>query len=169
MQRTQVWCLIQDDSTCHRATKPMCHNYWACALGPSSHNYWSPGAYHLHTAITEPLCCNYWSPYAWSLCSATREATAVRSPGIAMKSNPCSSESPHMVTKTQHSQKLNKQINKKTPDNQSNLEKEEWSWSNQLLESWSLRKGCLFIWFIASFAVVHIYNEILLGHKKEWI
>ena len=28
-------------STCLRATKPMCHNYWACALEPRSCNYWA--------------------------------------------------------------------------------------------------------------------------------
>ena len=28
--------------TCRGATKPVCHNYWACALEPASHNYWSP-------------------------------------------------------------------------------------------------------------------------------
>ena len=26
------------------ATKPVRHNYWACALEPVSHNYWSPRA-----------------------------------------------------------------------------------------------------------------------------
>ena len=26
-QRTQVRSLVQEDSTCHGATKPMCHNY----------------------------------------------------------------------------------------------------------------------------------------------
>ena len=30
-----------EDSTCHGATKPVCHNYWACALEPGSHNYWA--------------------------------------------------------------------------------------------------------------------------------
>ena len=30
MQGTQVQALIQEDPTCRRATKPMCHNYWAC-------------------------------------------------------------------------------------------------------------------------------------------
>ena len=39
---------------------------------------------------TEPTCHNYWSPHAWSPCSATREATAVRSPHTATKSSPCS-------------------------------------------------------------------------------
>ena len=29
MQGTQVWALVQEDPTCHGATKPVCHNYWA--------------------------------------------------------------------------------------------------------------------------------------------
>ena len=34
MQGTWVWCLVQEDSTCHEAAKPMYHNYWAWALEP---------------------------------------------------------------------------------------------------------------------------------------
>ena len=30
MQGTRAWSLVREDSTCHRATKPMCCNYWAC-------------------------------------------------------------------------------------------------------------------------------------------
>ena len=41
MQGTRVWALVQEDPTCRRATKPMRHNYWACALEPASHNYWA--------------------------------------------------------------------------------------------------------------------------------
>ena len=46
MQGKQVWLLIKEDPTCHRATKPMHHNYWALESGattmePTSHNYWS--------------------------------------------------------------------------------------------------------------------------------
>ena len=26
---------LQEDSTCHGASKPTCHNYWACALEPA--------------------------------------------------------------------------------------------------------------------------------------
>ena len=37
---------------------------------------------------TKPVCHNYWSPRAWSPCSATREATAMRSPRTAIKSSP---------------------------------------------------------------------------------
>ena len=38
MQEMQVWCPIQEDPTCHGATKP--HNYQACALESRTHNYW---------------------------------------------------------------------------------------------------------------------------------
>ena len=34
MQGTQVRSLAGEDPTCLRATKPMRHNYPACALGP---------------------------------------------------------------------------------------------------------------------------------------
>ena len=36
MQGTWVWFLVQEDSTCLRATKPECHNYWTCSLEPRS-------------------------------------------------------------------------------------------------------------------------------------
>ena len=29
VQGTQVRALVREDPTCHRATKPVCHNYWA--------------------------------------------------------------------------------------------------------------------------------------------
>ena len=40
------------------------------------------------SAITELVCCNYWSWSTWSLCSATRKVTAIRSPLTATKSSP---------------------------------------------------------------------------------
>ena len=57
-QGTRVQALVREDPTCRGATKPMRHNYWACALEPVSHNYWSP-----HATTTEPSCHNYWSPF----------------------------------------------------------------------------------------------------------
>ena len=39
MQGTRVRALVQEDPTCHGATKPVRHNYWACALDAASHNY----------------------------------------------------------------------------------------------------------------------------------
>ena len=41
MQGTRVQALVREDPTCHGATKPVHHNYWACALEPVSHNYWA--------------------------------------------------------------------------------------------------------------------------------
>ena len=41
MQGTQVRALVWEDPTCHGATKPVHHNYWACTLEPVSHNYWA--------------------------------------------------------------------------------------------------------------------------------
>ena len=41
MQETRVQALVQEDSTYRRATKPVHHNYWVCALEPVSHNYWA--------------------------------------------------------------------------------------------------------------------------------
>ena len=42
MQGTWVQALAREDPACRGATKPVRHNYWACALEPASHNYWSP-------------------------------------------------------------------------------------------------------------------------------
>ena len=41
MQGTWVQALVREDPTCRGATKPMRHNYWACALEPARHNYWA--------------------------------------------------------------------------------------------------------------------------------
>ena len=41
MQGTRVRALVREGPTCPGATKPMCHNYWACALEPVRHNYWA--------------------------------------------------------------------------------------------------------------------------------
>ena len=44
MQGTWIQSLVWEDYTCRGATKPMCHNCWACPLQLVSHNYWSPWA-----------------------------------------------------------------------------------------------------------------------------
>ena len=64
----RVRALVWEGSTCLRATKPVCHNYW-------------------------PRVPQLLSPRAWSPCSTTREATAIRSPCTATKS---SSHSPQL-------------------------------------------------------------------------
>ena len=70
MQGTWVRVLVREDPTCHGATKPVCHNYWARV--PQL----------LKSACLEP---NKYVSY-----SATREATAMRSLRTATKSSPCS-------------------------------------------------------------------------------
>ena len=95
MQGTRVRSLVWEDPTCRGATKPMHHNYWACALEPVSHNYWAHVPQLLRPAHLEPMLCNKRSHRnekpvhhneEWSLLAATRE-------------------SPRAATKTQHSQK----------------------------------------------------------------
>ena len=58
MQGTQVRALVREDPTCLRATKPMRHSYWACALEPTSHNYWAHVPQLLKPARLEPVLCN---------------------------------------------------------------------------------------------------------------
>ena len=58
MQGTQVSALVQKDPTCHGATKPVCHNYWVCALEPASHNYWACVPQLLKPVHLEPMLCD---------------------------------------------------------------------------------------------------------------
>ena len=50
MQRTRV--------RSRGATKPMCQNYWACALEPTNHNYWARMPQILKPVCLEPVLCN---------------------------------------------------------------------------------------------------------------
>ena len=55
MQGTLVQALVGEDPTCCGATKPVCRNYWACALEPESHNYWAHVPQLLKLACLEPV------------------------------------------------------------------------------------------------------------------
>ena len=55
MQGTWVRALVRADPTCCGATKPVRHNYWACALEPVSHNYWAHVPQPLKPACLEPM------------------------------------------------------------------------------------------------------------------
>ena len=55
MQGTRVRALVGEDATCHGATKPVRHNYWACALEPASHEYWAHMPQLLQPACLEPV------------------------------------------------------------------------------------------------------------------
>ena len=55
MQETWVRALVREDPTCRGATKPVRHNYWACALEPASHNYWAHVPQLLKPVRLEPV------------------------------------------------------------------------------------------------------------------
>ena len=50
MQGTRVRALVREDPTCREATKPVRHNYWACAPEPVLHNKGSPAMRSLRIA-----------------------------------------------------------------------------------------------------------------------
>ena len=54
-QGTPVQSLVREDPTGHGATKPMRHNYWACALEPTHHNYWAHVPQLLKPVRLEPV------------------------------------------------------------------------------------------------------------------
>ena len=55
MQGTRVPALVREDPTCRGATKPVRHNYRACALEPASHNYWAHVPRLLKPVCLEPV------------------------------------------------------------------------------------------------------------------
>ena len=65
MQRTWVQSLVREDPTCCGATKPVRHNYWACALKPASHNYWACVPQLPKPARLEPMLHNKDEPPQW--------------------------------------------------------------------------------------------------------
>ena len=88
MQETRVWSLVQEDPTCCRATKPVCHT--------------EPVLWSLGTPTTEFTCRNYWSP-----CTAE--------PILCNKRSHYNNKPMHLVKKSLHNDKDSAQpkINKK--------------------------------------------------------
>ena len=115
MQETRVQSLDQEDPTCHRAAKPMHHNYRACAQS-------------LGAPATEFTCHNYWSPCALQACSAAREATATRSPYPEMNSSPCSpyEEKSPCSNRDPAQPKINKYIKLQRKTKQNKTKKQSW-------------------------------------------
>ena len=58
MQGTRVRALVQEDPTCCGATKPVHHNYWAWALGPTNCKYWARVPQLLKPVRLKPVLCN---------------------------------------------------------------------------------------------------------------
>ena len=102
MQGTWVWALVQEDPTCRGATKPVRHNYWACALEPASHNYWALVPQLLKPAPLEPVL------HKRSHCSEelhTATKSSPRSPQL---------EKARVQQRRPNTAKINKHIFKKT-------------------------------------------------------
>ena len=57
-QRTWVWSLVWEDSTCGRADKPMHHNHWARTLETQRPNYWTCRLQPLKPTHLEPVLCD---------------------------------------------------------------------------------------------------------------
>ena len=87
---TWVWYLVQEDSTCCRATKPMLHSYWACATTAEAHEPWSP-----YSATREPTAMG-------SLHTTTRDSP--HSPQLE-KGPRAATKSPCTTANTQHGQR----------------------------------------------------------------
>ena len=98
MQGTRVWSLFQEDPACCEATKPVSHNYWACALEPASHNYWAHVPQLLKPVSLEPMLHN-----KRSHCNEKPMHRNKEQPPLA-----ATRESPRAATKTQCSQKKKK-------------------------------------------------------------
>ena len=64
MQGTRVRALVWEDPTCHGATKPMCHNYWACASGACAPQQERPREWEACTLRwrVAPACRNWRKP-----------------------------------------------------------------------------------------------------------
>ena len=104
MQGTPLQSLTQEDPTFHGATKPLCHNYWARPLEPKNHNYWSHVLQLLKPAHPRACALQQEKPPQW-------EAHAPQ-----LENSPCSRqlrESPHAATKTHHSQKTIRNLQKR--------------------------------------------------------
>ena len=77
MQGTRVRALVREDPTCRRATKPMRHNYWACALEPANHNYWAHVPQLLKLTRLEPVLRNE-KPPQWEAHAPRRRPNAAK-------------------------------------------------------------------------------------------
>ena len=64
MQGTRVRALVWEDPTCRRATRPVSHNYWACASGARAPQQEKPWKWEAHAPRwrVAPACRNWRRP-----------------------------------------------------------------------------------------------------------
>ena len=73
IRETLVQSLAWEDSTCHGATRPVHHNYWAHALEPSSCNYWAYALQLLKPAHSRAHALQQEKPPQWEVCAPQLE------------------------------------------------------------------------------------------------
>ena len=78
MQGTRVQALVQEDLTCRGATKPVRHNYWDCALEPTSHSYWSPRAAIIELRVPRARAPQQEKPLQWEAHTPQRRVAPAR-------------------------------------------------------------------------------------------
>ena len=142
MQETRVWPVTREDPTCLGATKPVRHNYSACALESLSHNYWAHVLQLLKAEHSRACALQWEKPPQWeahplhlessphllqlekSLCANTGPACACRGYSLGALRGLLIGVASLVVghgllsaqrkacapMKSQHSQKINKQI-----------------------------------------------------------
>ena len=102
MQETWVWSLVQEDPIGQGASKPISHNYWACAprCAGEPRTFLCSRAQELQ--LLSPCTTTTEAHVLQGLCSTVRDATATRSQGTTVKSglylllekSPCSNKDP---------------------------------------------------------------------------
>ena len=94
MQETRVWSLVREDLSCNGATKPVCRNYWTCALESGNYNYWACMPQILKPSCPRVCALQQQKPLKW----------AAQEPQLGI--SPClPQEKAHAAIKTWHSQK----------------------------------------------------------------
>ena len=120
MQEMQVRSLGREGPTCHGTIKPVCHNYWACALEPASHNCRRPLPRARALEQERPLPWEVWAPQ-WE--------SSLHSPRLEKK--PCGGKDP---AQPKINLKIKKKKNRKTKKH--GAQNTEWRITRQKKHNW---------------------------------
>ena len=152
MLETQVQSLGREDPICRGATKPVCHNYLACALEPSSHSCWRPLPRAHALQQERPLPGEVWAPQQESSLHSTW-----------LEKEPCSSKDPAWP-------KINlkiKKINRKTKKH--GAQNKEWRIARQKKQTELTPKSSGEFWTQMSFEHLEMKRWLSTeGHKSMW-
>ena len=80
--------LDPERSLWHKRIKPVCHNYWVCALEPRNHNSWAHSWQILKSILPRSLALQE-EPRQWEACSSQPES---KSHSLQLEKCPCSNK-----------------------------------------------------------------------------